>query len=189
MDIHAGNSRGEVGFGGCLGFVPVGTTDLRRSHRGRMSEDLYSVGVSSPRAISSSPSLHGGRGASPSEGGRPSDLSALAGGGGHSDFHLCAVPLGDAPGRVFSSFASKEGEDEISSEYVDHQEGRDYGFHAAAAGSSPRVRARLPGELLHSWLVIYTLFTVAVTFLGWGGRAHGPHGRSWSVMVGGSGEM
>lgn len=33
------------------------------------------------RSLSSSPSSHGGRGASPSEGGHPSDLTYLAGGG------------------------------------------------------------------------------------------------------------
>lgn len=120
VGIHAGNSRRKVGFDIYPGFVRVDTTALQRSHHVRMSEDFYHAGIHPSHSISSSPSLHGGRGASPSKAGRPSDLLALAGGGRHLNFYLCAVPLGDAPGRVFSSSARKEGKDENTSDNVDH---------------------------------------------------------------------
>jgi hypothetical protein len=120
-----------------------------------MSEDFYPAGLHPFHSLSASPSLHGGRGASPSEGGRPSDLSALAGGGRRSAFRLRAVPLGDAPGPVFASSGRKEGEDEKN---VDHQESGDRGVHAPAAGSNPWLRPRLPRQLLHSWSAIPATF-------------------------------
>lgn len=91
-DINAGNPRREVFSTYNPRFDSVDTTALQSEHRARMSEDFYPTGNQLSRSISSSPSLHGGRGATPSEGGRPSDLSALAGGGRHSNFHLCAAP-------------------------------------------------------------------------------------------------
>lgn len=149
--VNAGIPRSKVGFDSPPRFASVDITALRSSHHVRMSENFYPAGIQLSRSLSSSPSLHGGRGATPSEGGRPSDLSALAGGGRHLDFYLVAVPSGDAPGQVFSSFASKEGEDENTSENVDHQESGDSGFHAPAVGASPWLRSRLPRQLLHSW--------------------------------------
>lgn len=118
-----------------------------------MSENFYPAETQLSRSLSSSPSLHGGRGALPSEGGCPSDLSALAGGGRHLNFYLVAVSLGNAPGQVFSSITSKEGEDEHTSENVDHQESGDCGFHAPAVGASTWRLSGLPRQLLHSWLV------------------------------------
>lgn len=73
-------------------FISAGTTALQREHRVRMSENFYPAGNQISRSFSSSLSLHGGRGAAPSEGGRPSDLSALAGGGFISNSELGADP-------------------------------------------------------------------------------------------------
>lgn len=132
---------------------------MRSSLAVRMSENFYPAGIQLSRSLSSSPSLHGGRGAPPSEGGRPSDLSALAGGGRRTNLYPVVVPLGNAPGQVFPSFASKEGEDEYISEDVDYQESGDSGFHASAVGPSAWLWSRLPRQLLSSWLVrLYPLY-------------------------------
>lgn len=45
------------------------------------------------RSLLSSPSLHGGRGALPSEGGHPSDLTYLAGGGQLPNLFAPLAPL------------------------------------------------------------------------------------------------
>lgn len=112
---------------------------MRGRHQVRMSEGGIPLSHS---LLSSSPSLHGGRGATVSEGGRPSDLSALAGGGRHS-------PLPPVL-RAFC-LPSRNGEDEQD---VDHQESGDYGFYQPAARSSPWLWSRLPRQLLHSWLAL-----------------------------------
>lgn len=103
VDSNAGNSgRQAWRFGEHPVFASVDITALQRGHRVLMSEDFYPSGIPPSPSLSSSPSLHGGRGATPSEGGRPSDLSALAGGGRPTNFLLCAVPLRNAPGSAFS---------------------------------------------------------------------------------------
>lgn len=154
VDINAGHLREEeCHFLTNARFVPVDITALQIDHRVRMSENLYLAGIQQSQLFSSSPSLHGGRGATPSEGGRPSDLSALAGGGWHFTFSLCAVLSGNAPGSPFF-FAESEGEKEDRTfENVDHQEGGNSGFHQPATRSSSWMRSGLPRQLLHSWSV------------------------------------
>lgn len=92
VDTNAGNSWREVVPTHNSRSISVGTTALQREHRVHMSKDFYRAGIQLSRSLSSSLSLHGGRGAAPSEGGRPSDLSALAGGGFLSNFHHGADP-------------------------------------------------------------------------------------------------
>lgn len=61
-------------------LIKVGITALFAKALTRLGHSDSCVRNAS-RCLTSSPSSHGGRGASPSEGGHPSDLTYLAGGG------------------------------------------------------------------------------------------------------------
>ena len=150
-------------------------TALQRTNRVFMSDKFYpSCQVS--QYLLSSPSLHGGRGATPSEGGRPSDLSALAGGGISPNFTLlvssaaAAAPSSSTYNHTGSSILlssvfpgrnntrdREEGTEETGDtegrgrKNVDNQEGGDSGVPQPAVGANPRLRPRLPQHLLYSW--------------------------------------
>lgn len=65
-------------------------TALISSPRVRHAVNVH--GTRSSQSLLSAPSLHGGRGATPSEGGRPSDLINLAGGGRWSSLPFSLAP-------------------------------------------------------------------------------------------------
>lgn len=140
-----------------------------------MSDKFY-PSCQVPQSLLSSPSLHGGRGATPSEGGRPSDLSALAGGGHSPNFTLLvSSAAAAAPSSTYNHTGSsillssvfplrnntrdrEEGTEETGEpeggrggKNVDNQEGGDSGVPQPAVGANPRLRPRLPQQLLHSW--------------------------------------
>ena len=131
--------------------------DLRQCTYARKSHDSF--------LLVSSPSFHGGRGATPAEGGQPSDLQYLAGGGSFPSFATFRFffPLEEKPKVVTATVGKVE-------KHAYHQEDSDASLHLSGwRGGTPRLRKKLSGFLLYSWQVknpsIYFLFLVMVDTL------------------------
>ena len=131
--------------------------DLRQCTYARKSHDSF--------LLVSSPSFHGGRGATPAEGGQPSDLQYLAGGGSFPSFSTFRFfPLEEKPKVVTATPEKVE-------KHAYHQEDSDTSLHLSGWwGGTPWLWKKLSGFLLYSWQVKNSSIYLLYAFVSYYGR-------------------